>query len=61
MLMGIVLIIFTLGMLAIASATDVVNVGITRQVQMQAFSFLIGLAIIVLVQFVNYEVFNIVK
>ena len=41
-LMGIVLIIFGLGMLAIASATDVMNFGITRQVQMQALSFIIG-------------------
>ncbi len=57
-LIGIVLIIFTLGMLAIASATDVVNFGITRQVQMQAFSFLFGLLIIILLQFVNYEVFG---
>jgi len=57
-LMGIVLIIFTLGMLAIASATDVMNFGITRQVQMQAFSFLFGLVIIALLQFVNYEVFG---
>ncbi len=57
-LLGIVLIIFALGMLAIASATDAVNLGITRQVQMQAFSFLFGLVIIGLLQFINYEVFG---
>lgn len=55
-LLGIVVIIFALGLLAIASATDVMTYGITRQVQMQAFSFVFGLVLIALLQFINFEV-----
>lgn len=55
-LLGIVLVLFTLGLFAIASATDVMNVGMTRQVQLQAFSFVFGLILIGILQFINYEV-----
>lgn len=55
-LMGIIIVIFSLGIIAIASATGVTTYGITRQVQMQTFSFIFGLILIGLLQFINYEI-----
>ena len=52
----IVLLIFGLGLLAIASATNIEAYGITRQVQMQALSFIMGLILMGVIQFINYEV-----
>jgi len=55
-LIGLVLIIFLLGIIAISSATDIMDYGISRQVQMQLFSFVFGIILIGLIQFINYEV-----
>ena len=56
LLIGIIIVIFSIGLMAIASATDAVNLGITRQVQMQTISFVFGLVLIVILQFINYEI-----
>jgi len=58
LLIMIIFVIFSIGILAIASATDVMTEGITREVKMQIVSFGLGLLFIVLMQFVNYEVFG---
>lgn len=55
-IIGIILAIFSLGLIAIASATDAVNLGMTRQVQMQTFSFIFGIILIGILQFINYEI-----
>lgn len=55
-LIALLTIIFVLGLLTIASATDVLNDGLSRQVKMQAISFVIGLVLILLLQFVDYEI-----
>ncbi|HAS74767.1 MAG TPA: rod shape-determining protein RodA [Clostridiales bacterium UBA8960] len=54
-LFAIILVLFGLGLLAIASATNINDFGITRQVQMQAISFVIGLVAIAVLLLVNYE------
>ncbi len=55
-LIGIIVLIFALGLLTIASATDVLNDGLSRQVKMQAISFLLGLSIIVILLLIDYEI-----
>lgn len=57
-LMLIVIIIFAIGLVSIASATDIMNNGLTREVKMQALSFILGLVVIIIFQWVNYEVFG---
>jgi len=54
-LLIIIGIIFSLGIMAIASATDVVTYGMTREVKMQAISFILGIIAIIVIQFINYE------
>ncbi|MBM7560754.1 FtsW/RodA/SpoVE family cell cycle protein [Fusibacter tunisiensis] len=58
LLIVIVLIIFSVGLLTIASATDFMNLGITREVKMQVVAFSLGIAAIILLQFINYEIFG---
>lgn len=55
-LIGIIIVIFTLGILAIASATDVMSYGITREVKLQSISFGLGILAIIIIQFINYEI-----
>lgn len=54
-LIVIILIIFSLGLITIASATDVMTYGLTREVKMQLASFIMGLVAILVIQFINYE------
>lgn len=54
-LLFIVTVIFSLGLVTIASATNAVELGITRQVKMQLISFFLGLSIIALIQLINYD------
>ncbi|MBF4694872.1 rod shape-determining protein RodA [Fusibacter ferrireducens] len=58
LLMAIILIIFSVGLVAIASATNVQIDGVTRQFKMQMISFAIGLVIVILMQLVDYEIFG---
>lgn len=58
LLIAIILIIFSVGVIAIASATNVQTDGITRQFKMQIISFVIGLVIVILMQMIDYEVFG---
>lgn len=51
----IIVVLFGLGLMAIASATNFQDFGVTRQVQMQAISFVIGLIAMIVILFVNYE------
>ncbi|MGX8794619.1 FtsW/RodA/SpoVE family cell cycle protein [Fusibacter sp. JL298sf-3] len=55
-LLGIICMIFVLGIVTIASATDAVNIGVTREVKMQIVSFFLGLSVIFVLQFIDYEV-----
>ena len=56
--MLIIVVIFTFGVLAIASATNVQTDGLSRQFKMQIIAFLLGIIIIFAMQFLNYEVFG---
>jgi rod shape determining protein RodA len=56
--MLIIIIIFTFGVLAIASATNVQTDGLSRQFKMQIVAFAIGFVIIIAMQFFDYEVFG---
>lgn len=58
LLMAIILIIFSIGVVAIASATNVQIDGITRQFKMQIVSFAIGIVIVILMQIIDYEIFG---
>lgn len=55
LLFAIIVVLFGLGLVTIASATNIQDFGITRQVQMQAISFIIGLIALIAILFVNYE------
>lgn len=57
-LIVIILCIFVLGMIAIASATDFQNLGMTRQVKLQMISFGLGMACVVILLWMNYEIFQ---
>ena len=58
LLMAIILIIFSIGVVAIASATNVQIDGVTRQFKMQIISFIIGIVIVILMQLIDYEIFG---
>ncbi len=58
LLLVILTIIFSLGMIAIASATDIKQNGITREFEMQLIAFFLGLIVIVFMLFIDYEVFG---
>ena len=55
-LIGIVIVIFILGIFAISSATDVMTYGITREVKLQSISFGLGILALIIIQFINYEI-----
>jgi rod shape determining protein RodA len=55
-LISTILALFTLGMISIASATDVPTLGISREVIVQFISFAIGIGLIVLILRVDYNV-----
>ncbi|MDK2866761.1 MAG: rod shape determining protein RodA [Clostridiales bacterium] len=57
-LMLIIMVIFTFGVLAIASATNVQTDGLSRQFTMQIIAFGIGIVLIIAMQFFDYEVFG---
>ncbi len=57
-LLALVIIISAIGLVAIASATDYMNSGMSRQVKMQFISFFIGLGGIFIILFINYELFG---
>lgn len=56
--MAIVLIIFSIGITIIGSATDAINLGLTREVKMQLFSMGLGLVVVFILQWINYEVYG---
>lgn len=51
----IVLSLFVLGMFAIASATRIIEDGISREVKVQAFAFFIGMIAIIIMLFIDYQ------
>ncbi len=51
----IVLCLFIIGMVAIISATRVSDYGLTREVKVQSFAFIIGVIAIVLIMLVDYH------
>jgi len=57
-LLAVIIVIFSIGVVAIASATNVQTDGITRQFKMQIISFAVGLVIIILMQLIDYELFG---
>lgn len=54
----LIAVIFTFGVLAIASATNVQTDGLSRQFKMQIIAFALGIIIMLVMQFLNYEVFG---
>lgn len=54
-LLLIILILFSFGIVMIASATNVLEDGISRQVQMQVIAFVIGIIAMLLVMMVDYN------
>lgn len=58
LLMLIIIVIFTFGVLAIASATNIQTDGLSRQFKMQVIAFGLGIIIIIAMQFFNYEIFG---
>lgn len=58
LLMAIVILIFAIGLTTIASATDAMNLGLTREVKMQFLSFGLGLLVILVLQWINYEIYG---
>lgn len=57
-LMLAVLLIFTIGMLMIASATNVPETGLNRQIVIQGVAFLLGLGLMFLVMCIDYNTFG---
>ncbi len=57
-LMLAVLLIFTIGMLMIASATNVPETGLNRQIIIQGVAFLLGLGLMFLVMCIDYNTFG---
>ncbi len=55
-LLAIILTISILGLVMIASATDVNEVGLTREVKVQAISLVIGLVLIVGIMLIDYRI-----
>lgn len=55
-LMLIITIIFSLGVTTIASATNAVSLGGSREFKMQLISFVLGIIVILVFQFIDYEV-----
>ncbi len=51
----VVFIIFIIGIVTISSATNVVNVGITRQVKIQIIAFIIGIIVTVFTMSIDYN------
>lgn len=54
----IVLILFTIGLLMIASATNVSEVGLTRQVKIQFIGFIVGTVMLLFVLAIDYNSFG---
>ena len=58
-LLLIVTILFTIGILAIGSATKVPETfhedGLSREVKVQTFAFIVGLIVIVIMMFIDYH------
>ncbi len=52
----IVLSLFSIGMIAIASATRVLDDGMTREVKVQAFAFIIGLVAVIIILLIDYHI-----
>ncbi len=57
-LIAIVLILFTMGMIMITSATDAHIVGMTREVRNQALGFVIGIIAMLLAMSFDYKTFK---
>jgi len=55
-LMILVIVIFSLGMIAIASATNVPTEGVSRQFKMQVIAFVLGIIVMIVMQFFDYEI-----
>ena len=57
-LLFLVFTLFVIGLLLIASATNAHQLGITREVKVQAIGFFIGLVAMVVVMLIDYEIFG---
>lgn len=50
--------IFTCGMITIISCTNVLELGLSREVKLQLFSFLLGLVLIFVMLWINYRIYH---
>jgi len=55
-LLALIALISALGIVIIASATDMMQFGLTREVKLQAISFGIGLVVMILVMLIDYRI-----
>jgi len=57
-LLLVITLIFTIGILMIASATNALDLGLTRQVKVQSIAFVIGIFVMASMLFIDYNTFG---